>query len=214
MSLPIASLRAVSVRKPDALILRSVDLEVAPGTATALFGTNGSGKTTLLRVLASLVPPSSGEASVLGVRTDSDRIDDVRPRIGLVGHQPALYENLTLRENLELWAGLAGAPTEDIDGALETVGLAGAAHRRAVRTSNGMRRRTEFARLLITEPDLLLLDEAHVGLDRSAWELVSHLVELVTGRGGAAVVVAHEEALVAPLVGATHRLVDGMLEAM
>jgi heme ABC exporter ATP-binding subunit CcmA len=213
MTLPIASLRAVSVRKPDALILRSVDLELVAGSATAVFGTNGSGKTTLLRVLASLVAPSSGEASVFGVRTDSDRIDDVRPRIGLVGHQPALYENLTLRENLELWAALACAPPGAVDAALDTVGLAGASHRRAVRTSNGMRRRTEFARLLIAEPELLLLDEAHVGLDRSAWELVAHLVEAVTGRGGAAVVVAHEEALVAPLVGASHRLVDGTLVA-
>lgn len=211
MNLPIASLRSVSVRKPDALILRSVDLELAPGSATAVFGTNGSGKTTLLRVLASLVIPSSGEATVLGIRTDSDRIDEVRPAIGLVGHQPALYENLSLRENLQLWAALADAPAHAVDAALEMVGLTGAAHRRAARTSNGMRRRTEFARLLITEPDLLLLDEAHVGLDRSAWELVAHLVRVVTGRGGAAVVVAHEEGLVEPLVGSAHRLVDGTL---
>ena len=211
MASPIVSLGAVSVRRPGALILRRVDLTVSPGEAVALFGGNGSGKTTLLRLVATLVRPSSGSATILGATADGPGIDAIRPRIGLVGHEPALYPNLTLRENLELVAAVTGKEPGSVGAALAAVGLTGAADRRAGRSSNGMRRRTEFARLMITEPDLLLLDEAHVGLDRDAWALVEHLVGSVTRRRGAAMVVAHEESLVRPLASRAVWLADGVV---
>jgi ABC-type transporter Mla maintaining outer membrane lipid asymmetry ATPase subunit MlaF len=75
-----------------------------------------------------------------------------------------------------------------------------------------MKRRVEFARLLVTEPELLLLDEAHVGLDPAAWQLVDHLVHDVVARGGAAVLVAHEEDRVRPLVDRVAVVVDGRIE--
>lgn len=194
-------------------MLRNIDLMLHPGDALALFGANGSGKTTLLRLLATLLAPSSGHAEVLGARLGTTVVDRVRPRIGLVGHEPALYPNLTLGENLELAATLLlGAAGKDRAArALEQVGLAAAAGRRASRSSNGMRRRVEFARMLVKQPDLLLLDEAHVGLDPEAWVLVSHLVEEVTSRGGAAVIVAHERDRVRPLAARAVELSDGAL---
>ncbi len=94
---------------------------------------------------------------------------------------------------------------------MEQVGLAGATERRAARSSNGMRRRAEFARMLLLQPRLLLLDEAHVGLDPAAWRLVGHLVEKTAGGGGSAVIVAHEEDRIAPLVSRAVRLADGNL---
>ncbi len=213
MTSPTVSLRSIGVRKPGSLILRSIDLDLPAGSATALFGSNGSGKTTLLRVVATLLRPSSGSGSVLGAALGTAEADSVRRRIGLIGHEPALYPNLTLAENAELAASVAlGRPARsEARHALEQVGLAAAADRRASRCSNGMRRRVEFARMLIIAPDLLLLDEAHVGLDPEAWGLVSHLISAVTGRGGSALVVAHEEERVRPLVDHTVTLVDGVL---
>ena len=92
------------------------------------------------------------------------------------------------------------------------VGLAAAGRRRAAHCSNGMRRRAEFARMLITKPDLLLLDEAHVGLDPEASALVEHLVAEVVERGGGAVVVSHERDRAARIVQRTVVLSDGRIE--
>lgn len=213
MASPTVSVRGITVRKPSALILRSIDLDLEAGSATALFGGNGSGKTTLLRVLATLLRPSGGSGTILGAEIGSPEVEGVRRRIGLVGHEPALYPNLTLGENLELAASLtlgkdarAGARQ-----ALERVGLGAAADRRAQRSSSGMRRRVEFARMLIVEPDLLLLDEAHVGLDPAAWQLVGHLIGGVVARGGSALVVAHEEERIRPLTDRVLTLADGSL---
>ncbi len=206
-------LRSVAVRKPGSLILRSVDLNLAPGTATAVFGANGSGKTTLLRVAATLLRPSSGSGTVLGADLATSAVDTVRSRIGLVGHEPALYPNLTLGENLELAASVIlgrSAPSEALL-ALEQVGLVDAADRRTSQSSNGMRRRVEFARMLLLAPDLLLLDEAHVGLDSDAWQLVGRLITDVTDRGGSALIVAHEEERIRPLVDGAVTLTDGIL---
>ena len=213
MTAPLVSMHRVSVRKPGALILRSIDLDLLPGSATALFGANGTGKSTLLRVAATLQRPSAGTCTVLGATTGTAAVREIRPRIGLVGHTSALYDNLTVRENLELIARIAGVDDESVQRALTDVGMAGAAHRRISQCSNGMKRRTEFARLLVTTPQILLLDEAHVGLDPDAVSLVGHLVSRVTGGGGAALVVAHEESLVEPFVDRAVRLVDGELVA-
>lgn len=211
MTSPPVSLRSVAVRKPGSLILRSIDLDLAAGSAAGLLGANGSGKTTLLRVLATLLRPTSGNGTVLGATLGTPDVEAVRGRIGLVGHEAALYPNLTLGENLELVASvIRGRPAHsEVRLALEQVGLAAAADRRAARSSNGMRRRIEFARLLILAPDLLLLDEAHVGLDPEAWGLVEHLIVDVTERGGCALVVAHEEERIRPIVDRVMTLVDG-----
>jgi ABC-type multidrug transport system ATPase subunit len=211
---PTVSLRGISLRRPGSLVLRSVDLIVEPGEAVAVFGGNGSGKTTLLRLLATLLAPSDGSGEVLGARLGTAEVERVRPRIGLVGHEAALYPNLSLGENLRLVATLARgvAGPAAADDALARVGLAAAATRHAARSSNGMKRRVDFARMLVVEPMLLLLDEAHVGLDPAARGLVGHLVAEVTGRGGSAVVVAHEEDRVRPIVQRAVTLIDGSLQ--
>jgi len=213
MAPDLVSLRGVSLRKPGSLVLRHVDLDVEAGDAVALFGANGSGKTTLLRVIATLARPSGGEGDVLGARLGTAAVDEIRHKIGLVGHEPALYPNLTLGENIAmaatLLAGSQGAAMAQE--ALERVGLGAAADRKAARSSNGMKRRIEFARMMVKRPMLLLLDEAHVGLDAAAWGLVGHLIEDVTSRRGAVIVVAHERERVRPLVSRAVELVDGKL---
>ena len=211
-STPVVDVAGIALRRPNVLVLRHVDLRVAAGEAVGLFGANGSGKTTLLRVLATLVRPSGGAGSVLGSRLGTPEVEQVRPRIGLIGHEPALYPHLTLSENLGLVESLCAAPTMSAADALGAVGLAAAGRRRAAHCSNGMRRRAEFARVLITKPDLLLLDEAHVGLDPEASALVEHLVADVVERGGGAVVVSHERDRAARIVQRTVVLSDGRIE--
>jgi ABC-type multidrug transport system ATPase subunit len=208
----LVDLRAVGVRAGDTPILRKLDLTLAPGDVVGVVGDNGSGKTTLLRVCATLLRPSEGDGEVLGVPLDSVAREQVRPRIGLVGHAPALYPRLTLEENTAFAAEVTGTDPERAREALDTVGLGGVRHRRADHCSFGMQRRAEFARLLMLDPELLLLDEAHAGLDRHAAELVDYLVTGARSRGGGAIVVSHDAHRVAGLVDRTYVMEDGRLD--
>ncbi len=205
----LIDLRGIGVRLGDTPILRGLDLRVDAGEVIGLVGANGSGKTTLLRVVATLLMPTSGEGSVMGVGLTDEARYDIRSRIGLIGHVPALYPNLSLEENTRFVAHLTGAAPGSVGAALDQVGLAGARHRQAIQCSHGMQRRAEFARLLITKPDLLLLDEAHAGLDRHAADLVAFLLQDVRSRGGGAMLVSHEHNRMAPLVDRVVELVNG-----
>ncbi|MFB3048664.1 MAG: ATP-binding cassette domain-containing protein, partial [Acidimicrobiia bacterium] len=160
MSLVI-ELHDIGVDAGSMSILRGVDLQVGPGEILGLFGANGAGKTTLLRLVATLVRPSAGTGSVLGTDLTSQQRYAIRRRIGMIGHVPGLYPELTLGENLEFAARVAGVPRDEVGGALAAVGLAGVIDREAGVSSHGMQRRAEFARELMIDRDLLLLDEPH-----------------------------------------------------
>jgi ABC-type multidrug transport system ATPase subunit len=116
-----------------------------------------------------------------------------------------------LLENLTFVARLAGAEAEGAEQALELVGLGGAKQRRADHSSHGMQRRVEFARVLLIQPDFLLLDEAHAGLDKAAQALVRAAVGDVRKRGGGVVLVSHEPDRMLPLVSVTYQLEGGTL---
>lgn len=209
---PLVSLQRVGVRRGSTPILRDLDLTIEPGEIVGLFGANGSGKTTLVRLIATLIRPTDGTGTVLGVPIGTVAVDEVRPRIGLAGHEPALAGRMTLRENLRLVADLRGLPHGEVDTALATAGLEAAADRRVDDCSNGMRRRADLARVAMTRPTLALLDEAHVGLDSSALPLLRHVTEGVLSRGGAALVIAHDRNAVAGLTDRSLELRDGSLQ--
>lgn len=192
-------------------VLRGVDFTLGPGEAVGLFGRNGSGKTTLLRIIATLMRPAGGAGTVLGADLDTPRRFDVRRRIGMIGHVPALYPELTLAENLRFVARVSGTRDAQVDDVFASVGLANAADRRADQCSFGMLRRAEFAREMMRAPDLLLLDEPHTALDPDAVELVGHLVATIVGAGGGAVVVSHDLDRVSPMVHRAAELKSGTL---
>jgi len=207
----LVELSDVAVSAGSTTILRDVDFTVSSGEAVGVFGANGAGKTTLLRLIATLVRPSSGSGSILGAALNTSDVIDVRPAIGYVGHLPGLLPELTLIENLQLHAKLQRRDPEHARSALASVGLGGAADRLAERCSHGMQRRTEFAKVLMAGPKLLLLDEPHSALDQDAVDLVDALVERTVGAGGAAVLVSHDRPSVNAVATRTVEIADGQL---
>ena len=208
---PLIHLDDTAVMAGSVQILRGLDVSVGSGEILGIFGANGAGKTTFLRLVATLISPSAGSGTVLGASlTGQDRYD-VRHRIGYVGHVPGLYPELTLAENLEFSAASRAIEAEAVSRSLAAVGLGGAADRRAAMCSHGMQRRAEFARVLMTEPELLLLDEPHSALDEDAIDLVDGLVERTVDRGGAAVLVSHDKERVLSLAHRTMEVREGTL---
>lgn len=205
----LVRLENVGIRFGKVTVLRNVDLDVKAGEGVGIIGPNGSGKSTLLRVLATLLAPSEGSATILGATVGENTTPSIRREIALLGHRPTVYDELTLIENLEFVARLAGIEPKAARRALEMVGLGGAMDRRADHSSHGMQRRVDFARVIMTGPSLLLLDEAHAGLDKAAASLVEATVAEVKGRGGAVVLVSHEPDRMLPLVDRTYELVGG-----
>jgi heme exporter protein A len=193
-------------------IISAISLHVDQGECVGIQGPNGAGKTTLLRVIATLLAPTGGSGTVLGIKLGSKEIPSVRPHIGLAGHVPALAGPLSLIENLRLVARLTGRTEENAAVALARVGLAGAAGRAADRCSHGMRRRTDLARLFLAPPRLLLLDEPQAGLDSTAQPLVDELIRHVVAAGGGAVMVSHDPSGFSGLADRMLTLRSGALE--
>jgi heme exporter protein A len=207
----IAELSKMSLTVERVPILADIDLVVEAGEMVGIAGPNGAGKTTLLLVLATLSPPSSGEGSVLGARLGTGEVAAIRPRIGWSGHEPAVYDDLTLAENLRHIARLSGLDPSLADRALDQVGLARAARRRASACSNGMRRRADLARLLMIPHALVLLDEAHAGLDAEATVIVHEICRRTVAAGGAVVMVSHDGAALSGRVDRVLSLEEGSL---
>ena len=171
--------------------LAGVSLELAAGETLLVLGPNGAGKTTLLRILATLLRPSGGSATVLGCELP-DEAWKLRGQIGVLGHEPLLYRDLTGRENLRFNARLhnieAGPAEDRIDVLLESIGMERRANERVDNLSAGMRQRLAIARCVLHDPRLLLLDEPDAHLDAEGQSLARDLV----GRGRTRVLVSHD----------------------
>jgi heme exporter protein A len=163
--------------------LSDVSLSLHAGQTLVVFGPNGAGKTTLLRVLATLLRPHSGEVTVLERRLPQDAWA-VRGRVGLLGHEPLLYRELTARENLRFHARLHGASEERVEEVLAAVTLQDRADEPLKTLSRGMVQRVAICRAVLHDPELLLLDEPWANLDPAARELVEPLIGAGTDPGG------------------------------
>jgi len=180
---PIVDVEGVRKSFGDIVALDGVDLQVQAGTVMGLLGPNGAGKTTLVRVLATLLRPDSGRATVAGLDV-ATQARPLRSRIGLAGQYAAVDEDLTGRENLEMVGklyhlGRAESSRRAAD-VLERIGLTAAADRPARTYSGGMRRRLDLAASLVGRPTVLFMDEPTTGLDPASrlalWELIEELV--------------------------------------
>jgi ABC-2 type transport system ATP-binding protein len=183
MSAPAAvSIHDLHVRFGETTAVEGVDLEVAPGEVFGLLGPNGAGKTTTIRVLTTLLPATSGSATVFGVDVARHPMD-VRRLLGFVPQQLSADAALTGRENVSLFARLFDVPRRTRPGVvaemLDTMGLGDSADRLVSTYSGGMIRRLELAQALVNRPRLLVLDEPTIGLDpiarSSVWERIERL---------------------------------------
>jgi heme ABC exporter ATP-binding subunit CcmA len=172
--------------------LRELDLELVPGQCIALLGPNGAGKTTLLKLLAGLIPPTSGVIRFDAV-TFSGAAPALRRRIGLLAPADHLYENLTARENLEFFSRLYGrdSAAPALAAALAQVDLTARAGDYVANLSSGMKCRLSIAKWLLLRPELLLLDEPYGVLDGSGIDLLESFLRDQCARGSIVVVASH-----------------------
>jgi heme ABC exporter ATP-binding subunit CcmA len=189
--------------------LAGLDFDAEAGQVVVLAGANGAGKTSLLRLCAGLLPLTSGEATVLGCDLRAEgRL--LRRRVGLLGHAAALYDDLTVVENVRFAVRAAGGDSRAVDEALARAGLEGRLRRTPVgRLSAGQRRRVDLAALIARRPELWLLDEPHASLDAAGRTLVDAVVEAASAAGATVLLASHELDTVAPLADEVVTLAGG-----
>ncbi len=175
----------------DYAALRDCTLAVGEGSSCALLGRNGAGKTTLLRILAGLTHFQRGNVTLFG---EKPRGEDARRNSGFLGHGIGVYEDLSARENLHFFAGIAGVGNlrNLTDTWLERVGLAKVPTMPVRQFSRGMRQRLALARTFIHSPKILLLDEPFTSLDDRAIAMLSELLLEARQRGATIVLSTHQ----------------------
>jgi heme ABC exporter ATP-binding subunit CcmA len=211
IALPLARLEGVSRLFGNFAALRQVSVEFEQGRCYILLGENGAGKSTLLRILAGLLLPTAGKVKVFG---DLDP-HEARHRIGYMSHAPMLYDELTGVENLAYFRQLyAGGDCLTPEEAMRQVGLDPALPQTLGQYSQGMRQRTSLARVLLSQPQLLLLDEPFSNMDV---ESVSQMVQLLARfRSGnrTILITTHQRELAAPIGDVILTLKAGRVQSL
>lgn len=212
MAEPLIELKGVSKAFGSNVVLDNVDLTIYKGEALGIIGPSGTGKSTILRIIAGLLAPDSGEVYVQGQRRKG-LIDDAEDPIGIgmVFQQAALFDSLTVEENvgflLYQHSKLSRSQIRDlVDQRLEMVGLSGISDRFPAELSGGMRKRVSFARAIMSNPEnpkdtpeVLLYDEPTAGLDPIASTVIEDLIrqlQCVAGGCGTYVMVTHQDSTI------------------
>jgi heme exporter protein A len=190
----VLSVRGLVKRFGPVRALDGITLELRAGELLLLLGPNGAGKTTLTRVLTTLTRPGTGEVLFRGAPLKDASKLRLRREVGYLSHQSFLYDHLTARENLRFYGRLYGVENlgPKVQEVLEAVGLPDAGDRQAGTFSRGMQQRLSLARVLLTDPKLLILDEPYAGLDPSGSRVLTELLGLLKSRDRAILLVTHE----------------------
>jgi heme exporter protein A len=190
-SAPAVALEGLGRAYGERVALREVSFELPAGATVAVFGANGAGKTTLLRILAGLLRPHAGRVAVLGAELPREAYR-ARGRIGLLGHEPMLYRDLTVRENLRFHARLHGVEEARAEELVAQVGLAARADDPIRTLSRGMTQRAAICRTVLHAPELLLLDEPLANLDPGGAAAVAPLIGRSAAARPARVLISHD----------------------
>ena len=167
-------------------------LRVERGEIVLLHGPNGAGKTTLLRLCAGLLPLERGTGHILGLDLATQRAE-IRRRVGLLGHSNGLYTDLTVSANVRFWGSTVGATDEEVEAALDRMGVAGRLSEVPVaKLSAGQRRRTALACVVARRAQLWLLDEPHAGLDAEGRDQLDEILRAAVAAGATVMVASHE----------------------
>jgi heme exporter protein A len=194
-------------------VLRNLEFRVAQGEFVALLGPNGAGKTTFLRILSSLSRQTFGEVTIAGYSLPH-QASAVRRKLGVVSHLPLLYGDLSAEENLVFYGRMYGVERLD-QRVSDVLGLVGLANRRRdlVRTfSRGMQQRLAIGRAVLHDPEVMLLDEPHTGLDQDACEMLDLVLRNVAARGRTLVMTSHDLARVQDLASRFDVLTRGRIQ--
>jgi ABC-2 type transport system ATP-binding protein len=177
----------------DRLAVDDVSFELAAGEIFALLGPNGAGKTTTLRMLAGLIAPTSGSVQIDGDTVTADAAPRLRGHIGFLTEAPGLWDNLTVHENLAVYARLYGLSRSDeaVNDVLSLFGIADRRNDRAARLSKGLKQRVALARALVHQPRIVMLDEPTSGLDPESARAVRELVVRMRDEGRAVLLCTH-----------------------
>jgi ABC-2 type transport system ATP-binding protein len=175
---PVVHVAGLRVVRGDREVVRGLDFDAAAGSITGLLGPSGCGKTTLMRAIVGVQAKVTGTCEVLGLPAGSPGL---RRSIGYLTQAPAVYGDLTVRENVSYFATVVGVGRSDIDRVIAAVDLTDLQTRRAGALSGGQLGRVSLATALLGKPHLLVLDEPTVGLDpvlrRDLWELFRRLAD-------------------------------------
>lgn len=194
--------------------LAGATMQVEPGESVLLRGPNGAGKSTMLRLCAGLLRLARGDGQVLGTDLRQDR-RSIRRRVGYVGHQSMLYDDLTVAENFRFWSKAAEVEPGQQRAAADRMQVSPRLHDVLVRDlSAGQRRRTAIAVAAARRPELWLLDEPHAGLDQDGREVVDALIADAAAAGGAVLVASHELDRVESVVDRTVVINGGMATSL
>ena len=185
----------------DKLVLKDISFTLSPGENLVVLGKSGSGKSVLIKCIIGLMEPDEGELIVLGehiTELNSKNLNKLRQKVGFLFQSGALYDSLTVRENLEFpLRKLQLAKEEEIDGlvkeALEHVGLLEAIDKMPSSLSGGMRKRVGLARTLILKPEIMLYDEPTTGLDPiTSMEISKLILEVQKKQHTASIIITHD----------------------
>jgi heme ABC exporter ATP-binding subunit CcmA len=183
--------------------LAGVDLVVSRGEILLLQGPNGAGKTSLLRVCAGLLPIERGTGKILGIDITTNR-EDIRSRVGLLGHTNGLYLDLTVTQNIAFWASTVNASATEVAEAMSLMGIDGRlATVKAAQLSAGQRRRCALASLIVRRSEIWLLDEPHAGLDATGRDELDAVLRRAVASGATVVLSSHEHERAASLATRT-----------
>jgi heme ABC exporter ATP-binding subunit CcmA len=208
---PLIQLESLSKLYGSFVALRKITLSFEPARCYVLLGENGAGKSTLLRVIAGLLRPTHGSIRVFGAEKPSD----VRDRIGYMSHAPMLYDELSAVENLRYFAGLYGdRHCLQPDAALRAVGLDPTLTRPTGQYSQGMRQRASLARVLLPQPDLLLLDEPFSNMDAASARQMLALLDQQRAAGKTILLTTHQRDLAQPIADFLLALQAGSVESL
>jgi ABC-2 type transport system ATP-binding protein len=214
----VLSARGVERRYGEFVALRDLDLEVGAGECVAVIGHNGSGKTTAVRVIAGLLDPTAGLVEVDGAPVHEEPAAiHARAALALLPDAPSLYEDLTVREHLQLVAVAHGVSDGELDGRIERLlarlGLTEKADSRPGQLSRGMRQKVQLACALIRPSRLLVLDEPVVGLDPVSQRTLRELLLEAKRSGTAVVLTTHQLDFARGIADRAILLSDGVIVA-
>jgi heme exporter protein A len=186
-------IKKLTKQADNKLILRGIDLSIKKGETVAILGPNGAGKSTLLKVLATLIKPSSGLVKINGLDLKKNHLE-IKKLFGYLPHSSLLYDHYSPLENLVFYGNLYGVKKAE-ERAIELVkevGLSFFLNEPVKNFSRGMIQRIAIARAIVHDPELLLLDEPHTGLDQGAISILNNVILSMKAKGTTTLMVTHD----------------------